>query len=66
MLHLAEPVHPEARSLVVSWQNWLKENRLNPLTGAGLVVDRRLTVEDQRLAEELQAERSQLNSAPSA
>ena len=66
MLHLSEAVHQEAQALVTSWQNWLKENNLNPLTGAGLVVGRRLTAEDQRLAEELQAERSQLNATPSA
>lgn len=70
MLHLAEAVHQEARSLVASWQSWLKEHTLNPFSGAGLVAGRNLTTdfttEDQRLADELQAERRQLNPAPSA
>ncbi|MXX08220.1 MAG: Pex protein [Synechococcus sp. SB0667_bin_8] len=71
MMHLAEAVHREARSLVASWRSWLKENRLNPLTGTGLVaghsmttgVTTGLTPEDQRLADELQAERGQLDPA---
>ena len=66
MLHLVEAVHQEARSLVASWQSWLKENKLNPLSGTGLLAGRGLTTEDQRLADELQAERSQLNPTPSA
>ncbi len=66
MLHLVEAVHQEARSLVASWQSWLKENKLNPLSGTGLLAGRGLTREDQRLADELQAERSQLNPTPSA
>ena len=70
MLHLSEAVHQEARSLVASWQGWLKERTLNPSSGAGLVSGRNATTslatEDQRLADELQAERSQLNPAPSA
>ena len=59
MLHLAEAVHGEARSLVGSWKSWRKENTQNPLSGAGPG----LTTEDQRLADELQAERGQLNPA---
>ncbi len=66
MLHLVEAVHQEARSLVASWQSWLKENKLNPLSGTGLLAGHGLTIEDQRLADELQAERSQLNPTPSA
>ncbi len=66
MLHLVEAVHQEARSLVASWQSWLKENKLNPLSGTGLLAGHDLTIEDQRLADELQAERSQLNPTPSA
>ena len=76
MLHLAETVHQEARSLVVSWQNWLKEHTLNPLSRTGLLAGPNLTTGlttgDQRLAEELQvaeelqAERSQLDPTPSA
>ena len=70
MLHLAEAVHQEAQSLVTSWQRWLKEHTLNPLSGAGLVTGRTLTTslpaEDQRLADELQAERSHLSATPSA
>ncbi len=66
MLHLVEAVHQEARSLVASWQSWLRENKLNPLSGTGLLAGRGLTREDQRLADELQAERSQLNPTPSA
>ena len=66
MLHLVEAVRQEARSLVASWQSWLKENKLNPLSGTGLLAGHGLTIEDQRLADELQAERSQLNPTPSA
>ncbi|WP_074457348.1 helix-turn-helix transcriptional regulator [Candidatus Synechococcus spongiarum] len=70
MLHLSEAVHQEARSLVTSWQRWLKEPTLNPLSGAGLMAGSNmttsLTTEDQRLADELQVERGQLNPAPSA
>ena len=70
MLHLAEAVHQEARSLVASWQRWLEEHRLHPSLRTGLMADSNgttsLTAEDQRLADELQAERSQLNPVPSA
>lgn len=70
MMQLAEAVHQEARSLVASWQSWLKENALNPLPGTGLVVGpnlaKGLTKEDRHLADELQAKRRQLDCVPSA
>ena len=66
MMHLAEAVHPEARSLVASWQSWRKENALHPSSEAGAGAAPALTREDQRLAGELQAERSRLKPAAAA
>ena len=67
MLHLSEAVTQEARSLVASWRSWLKENPLPPASGHGAATGAGLTAEDQRLADELQAERRRLQPAvPSA
>ncbi|OOV33782.1 Pex protein [Candidatus Synechococcus spongiarum] len=63
MMHLVEAVHPEARSLVASWKSWLKDNRLNSLSGAGPVAGSSLTTEDRRLADELKVERRRLRPA---
>lgn len=63
MMHLVEAVHPEARSLVASWKSWLKDNRLNSLSGAGPVAGSSLTTEDHRLADELKVERRRLRPA---
>jgi len=66
MLHLAEMVHQEAQSLAASWQGWVKEQNLYPLSAEGLSAGHSLTAEDQRLAEELQAERIRLSQPASA
>ena len=59
MLHLAEAVRPDAELLVASWHRWLAENEAQgssarPCDGG----PSSLSLQDERLAAELRAERS--------
>ena len=60
MLHLAEAVHGEANALVTSWHSWLEETH-HQADAAAAGVGNGLSLEDQRLADELRAERGDLH-----
>ena len=60
MLHLAETVHSEAKALVASWHRWLEDTH-HPSNAPSSGVGAGLSLADQRLAEELRAERGNLH-----